>query len=54
MTLKELGERAGALDSCAVSKAIHRFEARLKEDPQVAGLLAQANSQLSSCPDLTP
>jgi REP element-mobilizing transposase RayT len=36
------------------SKAIHRFQARLKEDPQLARLLAQANSQLSKCPDLTP
>jgi hypothetical protein len=54
MTLKELGEQAGLMHSCSLTKAIQRFHARLKEDPQLAGLLAQANSQLSKCPDLTP
>lgn len=54
MTLKELGEKAGRIDSWALSKALYRFESRLKEDPQLARLLAQANSQLSNCPDLTP
>jgi hypothetical protein len=52
LTLKELAEQAGVLDSCVVSKAIHRFQARLKEDPQLATLLAQADLQLSKCSDL--
>jgi hypothetical protein len=30
------------------------FQARLKEDPELATLLAQTNWQLSKCPDLTP
>jgi hypothetical protein len=50
MTLKKLGEQAG-IDSCALSKAIYWFQARLKEDPQLAALLAQANSHLSSSRD---
>jgi hypothetical protein len=54
MALKELGEQAGLMRSCSLTKAIQRFHARLMEDPQLARLLAQANSQLSSCPDLTP
>jgi REP-associated tyrosine transposase len=54
MTLGELGRKAGRIDAWALSKALHRFEARLKEDPQLARRLAQANSQLSNCPDLTP
>jgi hypothetical protein len=49
MTLKELAERAALIASYALSKTIYRFQARLKEDPQLAALLAQVDSQLSIC-----
>lgn len=54
MTLKQFGEQVGLMNSCSLTKAMHRFQARLKQDPQLATLLAEANSQLSTCPDLTP
>lgn len=50
MTLKQLGERAGVMDSWTVSKAILRFQERLKEDPQLTKFLAQAQSELSKVP----
>ena len=49
-TLKQLGERAGGMDSWAVSKAIHRFQVRLTEDPHLTEILAIAHSELSKVP----
>jgi chromosomal replication initiation ATPase DnaA len=54
LTLKDLGQRAGLINERSLTKAIHRFEVRLKEDAELAKQLALAQVQLSSCRDLTP
>ena len=46
MKLKALGEVAGGLDYAAVSAAIKRMGARLKEDKDLARVLAKVEKRL--------
>ncbi len=46
LRLTELGRRVGNLDYAVVSKAIARFETRMRTDPQLNQLLADAQAQL--------
>ncbi|MBZ5536660.1 MAG: hypothetical protein LAO31_11950 [Acidobacteriia bacterium] len=53
LVLKDLGERAGLINERSLTKAIHRFEVRLKKDPLLGKLLALAQLELSRSRDLT-
>jgi putative transposase len=53
LVLKDLGERAGLINERSLTKAIHRFEVRLKKDPLLGKLLALAQVELSRSRDLT-
>ena len=46
MRLLDLGTKAGGLHYAAVGRGIHRFEARLKEDPNLRSCLRKIEAQL--------
>ena len=47
LTLNQLGQLAGQVDSRAVSKAIQRFQSRLQKDHLLARLFTEAANELS-------